>query len=204
MSPALCAPNAQRRQTTLRFEGRLGLSGLPPPEFGSPTGGLSPCHGSQALCRPERRLRGLPAIGPLASANRDPTVGCESEAWSVLASYEATSQKAILAAAGMSTSLDLGGGLMPSAQLESLLSQMVQGDPEQIRQAEEALTPALSTPAFMLDLLTRLTQSQAAHVRQLAAVLLRRRIGSHWRKLGAANTNRIKATLLQVLATEPE
>lgn len=104
----------------------------------------------------------------------------------------------------MSTSLDLGGGLMPSAQLESLLSQMVQGDPEQIRQAEEALTPALSTPAFMLDLLTRLTQSQAAHVRQLAAVLLRRRIGSHWRKLGAANTNRIKATLLQVLATEPE
>ena len=72
MSPALGAPNAQRRQTTLRFEGRLGLSGLPPPEFGSPTGGLSPCHGSQALCRPERRLRGLPAIGPLASANRSP------------------------------------------------------------------------------------------------------------------------------------
>ena len=72
MSPALGAPNAQRRQTTLRFEGRLGLSGLPPPEFGSPTGGLSPCHGSQALCRPERRLRRLPAIGPLASANRSP------------------------------------------------------------------------------------------------------------------------------------
>ncbi|EOD13411.1 hypothetical protein EMIHUDRAFT_246849 [Emiliania huxleyi CCMP1516] len=70
MSPALGAPTAQRRQTTLRFEGRLGLSGLPPPEFGSPTGGLSPCHGSQALCRPERRLRRLPAIGPLASANR--------------------------------------------------------------------------------------------------------------------------------------
>ena len=72
MSPALGAPTAQRRQTTLRFEGRLGLSGLPPPEFGSPTGGLSPCHGSQALCRPERRLRGLPAIGPLASAKRSP------------------------------------------------------------------------------------------------------------------------------------
>ena len=29
MSPALGAPTAQRRQTTLRFEGRLGLSGLP-------------------------------------------------------------------------------------------------------------------------------------------------------------------------------
>ena len=72
MSPALGAPTAQRRQTQLRFEGRLGLSGLPPPEFGSPTGGLSPCHGSQALCRPERRLRRLPAIGPLASANRSP------------------------------------------------------------------------------------------------------------------------------------
>ena len=72
MSPALGAPTAQRRQTTLRFEGRLGVSGLAPPEFGSPTGGLSPCHGSQALCRPERRLRGLPAIGPLASANRSP------------------------------------------------------------------------------------------------------------------------------------
>ena len=66
MSPALGAPTAQRRQTTLRFEGRLGLSGLPPPEFGSPTGGLSPCHGSQALCRPERRLR---ALGKRESSN---------------------------------------------------------------------------------------------------------------------------------------
>ena len=72
MSPALGAPTAQRQQTQLRFEGRLGLSGLPPPEFGSPTGGLSPCHGSRTLCRPERRLRRLPAIGPLASANRSP------------------------------------------------------------------------------------------------------------------------------------
>ena len=40
MSPALGlgAPVAQRRQTTLRFEGRLalGVSGLPTPEFGSP------------------------------------------------------------------------------------------------------------------------------------------------------------------------
>ena len=52
LSPALGAPTAQRRQPTLRFEGRLGLSGLPPPEFGSPTGGLSPCHGSQAICLP--------------------------------------------------------------------------------------------------------------------------------------------------------
>ena len=42
MSPTLGAPTTQRRQTTLRFEGRLGLSGLPPPEFGSPTGGLPP------------------------------------------------------------------------------------------------------------------------------------------------------------------
>ena len=50
MSPALGAPTAQRRQTTLRFEGRLGLSGLPP--FGSPTGGLpplvTPCHGRKS------------------------------------------------------------------------------------------------------------------------------------------------------------
>jgi hypothetical protein len=101
-------------------------------------------------------------------------------------------------------SLDLGGGLMPTAQLEGLLSQMVQGSSEQIRQAEEALTAALGTPAFMLDLLTRLTSSPAGHVRQLSAVLLRRRIGGHWRKLGAGNTTRIKSALLHVLATEPE
>ena len=61
MSPTLGAPTTQRRQTTLRFEGRLGLSGLPPPEFGSPTGGLPP---------PPARV--FIAIGPLASANRSP------------------------------------------------------------------------------------------------------------------------------------
>jgi len=109
-----------------------------------------------------------------------------------------------MAMSSSSTAFDLGGGVMPTAQLEGLLSQMVQGDSEQIRQAEEALTAALGTPAFMLDMLTRLTQSPASHVRQLAAVLLRRRIGGHWRKLGAANNTRIKAALLHVLATEPE
>lgn len=101
-------------------------------------------------------------------------------------------------------SLDLGGGMMPTAELEGLLSQMVQGSSQQIRQAEEALTAALGTPAFMLDLLTRLTSSPAGHVRQLSAVLLRRRIGGHWRKLGAGNTTRIKSALLHVLATEPD
>ena len=62
MSPALGAPTAQRRQTTLRFEGRLGVSGLPPPEFGSPTDGLPPLA----------TLPRVPAIGPFASANLSP------------------------------------------------------------------------------------------------------------------------------------
>ena len=72
MSPALGAPTAQRRQTTLRFEGRLGVSGLPPPEFGSPTDGLPPLATLPRVASPLPPPARVPAIGPFASANRPP------------------------------------------------------------------------------------------------------------------------------------
>ena len=73
MSPALGAPNAQRRQTTLRFEGRLGLSGLPPPEFGSPTDGLPPLATLPRVASP------LPAGAQAAQASSNWSLGkCES------------------------------------------------------------------------------------------------------------------------------
>ena len=50
-------------------------------------------------------------------------------------------------------------------------------------QAEADLRRALTKPAFIGDLLDRLQRSPNAQVRQLAAVLMRRKVGGHWSKL---------------------
>ena len=84
--------------------------------------------------------------------------------------------------------------------LEQLLAQVMQ--PEKIREAEEALKRALATPTFMCDLAERLRASQSPQVRQLATVLMRRRIGSHWTKLDAQTQHALKAALLQSVTSE--
>ena len=71
MSPALGAATAQRPQTTPRFEGRLGVSGLAPPEFGSPTDGLPPLATLPRVASPlpEQLVPWQARIGPPGSRN---------------------------------------------------------------------------------------------------------------------------------------
>ena len=83
---------------------------------------------------------------------------------------------------------------MTPEQLELLLSQVMQ--PEKLQEAEATLNRAMQTPAFICDLAERLRHSASPQVRQLAAVLMRRRIGSHWRKLDPTTQQQLKAALL--------
>ena len=90
---------------------------------------------------------------------------------------------------------------MTPEQLELLLTQVMQ--PEKLQEAEATLNRAMQTPAFICDLAERLRHSASPQVRQLAAVLMRRRIGSHWRKLDPTTQQQLKAALLECINAEP-
>ena len=91
--------------------------------------------------------------------------------------------------------------MMGPEQLELLLGQLLQ--PDTVRAAEATLSRAMKAPQFIIELAERLRHSQSPHVRQYAAVLMRRRIGSHWSKLDAATQQALKATLLESVTAEP-
>ena len=55
--------------------------------------------------------------------------------------------------------------------------------PQTIKAAEAALKQLSGQPAIVAELLVRLAGSPSTEVRQLAAVLLRKRITKHWTKL---------------------
>lgn len=94
--------------------------------------------------------------------------------------------------------------IVSAAELESLLGQILFPTTESIRTGEEAMRKALSQPAFVCDLFAQLEQSQSPQVRQLAAVLVRRRVAGHWTKLAQPVQQLLQATLLRRLPAEPE
>lgn len=89
-------------------------------------------------------------------------------------------------------------------QLETLLAQALRPSTETIRQVEAELRRALAKPTFICDLFDRLQHSAHAEIRQMAAVLVRRRISTHWLRLEANVRHELQAVLLQRLANEPE
>ena len=66
--------------------------------------------------------------------------------------------------------------LVDPSELERLLGQLLTPGTEAIRESEEALRRALGQPQFVVDLFAQLQHSSLPQVRQLAAVLVRRRI----------------------------
>ncbi|KAF1795326.1 HEAT, type 2 [Phytophthora cactorum] len=71
-------------------------------------------------------------------------------------------------------------------QLEACLLQLTNPDTEQIKQAEVALKAYTKQIASVGGLLTQLQHSSKPEVRQLAALMLRKKIFKHWPKLDAA------------------
>lgn len=97
---------------------------------------------------------------------------------------------------------------LPSAidapTLELRLGQLLHHESNTIREAEEALRKALTKPAVICDLFARLQVSPHTQIRQLAAVLMRRRIGAHWTKLEKPVRQQLQVAVLGRLAHEPE
>ena len=89
--------------------------------------------------------------------------------------------------------------IIDAATLTSLLSTLLTPNSAAIRETEEHLRRALAQPAFICDLFALVQNSPSAELRQLAAVLVRKRVGSLWLKLEPPVRTALQAALLQLL-----
>lgn len=94
--------------------------------------------------------------------------------------------------------------VIEGAQLEVILTQVLTHESATIREAEAAIRKAQAQPAFLVDLFEQIRLSKSPQVRQLAAVLMRRRIAAHWTKLDPLVHQQMQAALLPLLTSEPE
>jgi hypothetical protein len=88
-------------------------------------------------------------------------------------------------------------------QLEACLLQLTHPDTEQIKQAEVAIKVYLKKISSVGGLMTQLQLSQKAEVRQLAALMLRKKVFKHWPKLDEATQAGVKQALLVRAAEDP-
>ena len=85
------------------------------------------------------------------------------------------------------------------------LTALTQPDTNTIRNAELALKPMLKDPRSIEALLAILISNDTnTGVRHIAAILLRKRVSSHYVKFDEATQNQIKATVLQYVTQESE
>ena len=93
-----------------------------------------------------------------------------------------------------------------TAVISQLLTALTQPNTEAIRAAEHALKPLLKDPRCVASLLTVLKSAATEQpaVRHVAAVVLRKRIGGHFKKFDAATKNYVKSEILVILSNEPE
>ncbi|XP_067595518.1 importin-4 isoform X3 [Pseudorca crassidens] len=93
---------------------------------------------------------------------------------------------------------------MEPAGLEQILRELLLPDTERIRQATEQLQTALRDPASLPALCELLASAGDPQIRQFAAVLIRRRLSTGWRRLAAEQRESIKSLILTVLQRETE
>ena len=89
-------------------------------------------------------------------------------------------------------------------QLGEILAALTAPDTTRIKQAEDALKPVLKRPESVGLLTTQVSRSENPAVRQIAAVILRKKIGKLWKKVKKNARERTKGLLLERLASEPE
>uniref|UniRef100_V9KAN5 Importin-4 n=1 Tax=Callorhinchus milii TaxID=7868 RepID=V9KAN5_CALMI len=88
--------------------------------------------------------------------------------------------------------------------LEKILSNLLEPDTALIQQATAQLKEAFKDPAVVPALCTILTSCPNPQIRQFAAVLVRRRVAKHWKKLSPDLKNNLKPVVLQSLQQEHE
>jgi hypothetical protein len=87
--------------------------------------------------------------------------------------------------------------------LEFLLRQFLVPDNEARKQAEEQIRLLSKDPQLVPGLLHYVRSAQSPEVRQLAGVLLRKKITGHWMQLSPETRNSVKSTLLESITLEP-
>ncbi|MCO5558951.1 hypothetical protein L7F22_012542 [Adiantum nelumboides] len=87
-------------------------------------------------------------------------------------------------------------------QLELLLLQFLRPDNEARKQAEEQIKRLAKDPMIVPALLHHMRVAPSFNVRQLAAVLLRKKIVGHWMKLTSQVRQLVKSTLLESITVE--
>ena len=94
---------------------------------------------------------------------------------------------------------------MADPALEALLLQCSTAvDTAQIKQAEQQIKVLLKRASNVPSFMSQIQHSQHAPVRQMAAVLLRKKINTHWTKLGEDTQIAIKQVLLATVAVDPQ
>lgn len=88
-------------------------------------------------------------------------------------------------------------------QLEACLLQLTNPDTEQIKQAEAAIKVYLKKIVSVVGLMTQLQHSAKPEVRQLAALMLRKKLFKHWPKLDEPTKAGVKQALLARAAEDP-
>ncbi|XP_017506525.3 importin-4 isoform X2 [Manis javanica] len=93
---------------------------------------------------------------------------------------------------------------MEPAGLEQILWELLLPDTERIRRATEQLQIALRDPAALSALCDLLASAADPQIRQFAALLIRRRLNSLWRRLAPEPQERLKSLVLTALQRETE
>ncbi|XP_077663100.1 importin-4 isoform X3 [Eretmochelys imbricata] len=93
---------------------------------------------------------------------------------------------------------------MEPGGLGRVLSDLLQPDNALIQQATAQLREAFRHPEVLPQLCQLLAGAPDPQIRQLAAVLLRRRLTKHWRKLNPEEQDRLKSLVLGALQQEAE
>ncbi|KAM6228621.1 LOW QUALITY PROTEIN: importin-4, partial [Spheniscus humboldti] len=93
---------------------------------------------------------------------------------------------------------------MAAAELERLLAELLEPDSDVLRRATARLREAFADPQTPARLGLLLSAAPRPQVRQLAAVLLRRRLLGRWRRLDPPLRQRLPALLSEALERETE
>lgn len=87
--------------------------------------------------------------------------------------------------------------------LELLLIQFLMPDNDARRQAEEQIKRLAKDPQVVPALVHHLRTAKSPNVRQLSAVLLRKKITGHWAKLPPHVKHSVKSALIESITLDP-
>ena len=88
------------------------------------------------------------------------------------------------------------------AYLSSVLAMLNANNTDTIKQGEKLLKPAQKQPLFLVSLLNQLKESPVPEIRHHAALLLKKSLMKHYKKLTVQNQNALKTEVINIMKRE--